>query len=205
MQVKVTGIHIDVGDALRDYATDKMSELQDKYFSNVVDFSVNLSIEGHRHIAEVTATASGIVLRAHAEGADLYAAIDGAQEKLAVQLLKYKGRLQKHRRRRKEASARLEQLRELQTITHVVEEESLEESPDDIFAEFMPKIVHKSVGKIPVLSVDEAVMQMDLLQMNFFIFQNPKTHAFNVVFRQDDGKVAWIEPHRAEGAVAKSA
>jgi putative sigma-54 modulation protein len=203
MQVKITGIHIDVGDALRQYATDKMAEIQDKYFSNVVDFTVNLSIEGHRHIAEVTSTASGIVVRARAEGADLYAAIDAAQEKLSAQLLKYKGRLQKHRRRRKEASARLEQLREIATVTHVVDEAALDEAPEDIFAEYMPKIVHKDVRKIPVLSVDEAVMQMDLLHMNFFIFQNPNTHDFNVVFRQDDGKVAWVEPQRQ--AVAKSA
>jgi putative sigma-54 modulation protein len=195
MKMRIGGRHITVGDALRLHCESRFEDLK-KYFSHIIDVDVTLINDAHTHKAEVTVGASGIVTRAVGEGADFYIAVDDAKDKLERQLMRYKGRLQKHRRRRQEASARLDEISAMMASHHVVEESSLDEAPEDIFAEFMPKIVHKDVRQIQALSVDEAVMQMDLLQTNFFIFQNPQTNDINVVYRDGDGSVGWVEPKR---------
>lgn len=193
MQVHITGRHIELGETLKDHCEERAQGLT-KHFHNIVDVQVNLAIEGHRHVAELVANASGLVARADGEGTDLYGAVDAAASKLTKQLDKYKGRLQKHRRRRQEASVNWGAIPPMQTTERVVEEDSLDEAPDDIMAEFMPKIVHKELKDLQPLSVDEAVMQMDLMHMNFYLFQNPQTKQINAVYRRGDGKVAWVEP-----------
>ncbi len=198
MQIHITGKHIDSGDALREHIEAKIEGLT-QYFNNVVDVNVVLKTEGHRHLAEVNTLLSGIVLRAHGEGGDFYIAVDEVIDKLVRQLQKYKGRLQKHRKRRQEESVRFGDIQPIQATEHEMEEDALENAPDDIFAEYIPAVVHKEIRDLPSLSVDEAVMQMDLMHMNFFIFQNAKTSDINVVFRRDDGKVSWIETNAKKG------
>lgn len=195
MEIHITGKNIDTGDALKDHITEKVEGLE-QYFHNVVDVHVILKQENHRHIAEVNTLLSGIVLRAHGEGADFYAAVDTMIDKLVRQLKKYKGRLQKHRQRRQAAEEqKLEEMETIQAVEQHVEESSLEDAPEDMYAEYIPNIVHKEVRDLQRLTVDEAVMQMDLMHMNFYIFQNAKTGDINVVFRRDDGNVSWLEPN----------
>ncbi|MBA44511.1 MAG: ribosomal subunit interface protein [Magnetococcales bacterium] len=198
MDIHITGRHTDVGDALKAHIHEKIDSLS-QYFHNVVDVNVVLKQEGHRHVAEVNTLLSGIVLRAEGEGTDFYIAIDEVVDKLVRQLKKYKGRLQKHRKRRQEASARMEEIAPIQAVEQHVEEDSLEDAPDDIFAEYIPTVVHKDIRDLQSLSVDEAVMQMDLMHMNFYIFQNAKTGGINVVYRREDGKISWIEPSAKKG------
>lgn len=193
MQIHITGRHVDTGDALKNHIHEKIETLS-QYFHNVVDVNVVLKQEGHRHVAEVNTLLSGIVLRAEGDGADFYSAIDAVVEKLVRQLKKYKGRLQKHRKRRQEASVRMEEFLPIQTVDQYVEEASLEDAPDDIFAEYIPTVVHKDIRDLQSLSVDEAVMQMDLMHMSFYIFQNAKSGDINVVYRREDGKIGWVEP-----------
>ena len=198
MQIHITGRHTDVGEALKSHINDKIENLS-QYFHNVVDVNVVLKLEGHRHLAEVNTLLSGIVLHAESEGADFYIAIDEVVDKLVRQLKKYKGRLQKHRKRRQESAAKYGEIAPIQAVEQHVEEASLEEAPDDIFSEYIPTVVHKDIRDLQSLSVDEAVMQMDLLHMNFYIFQNAKTGDINVVYRREDGKISWIEPSAKKG------
>ena len=193
MEIHITGKNIDTGDALKDHVHEKMASLE-QYFNNVVDVHVILKHEGNRHVAEVNTLLSGIVLRAHGEGADFYAAVDQMTDKLVRQLKKYKDRLQKHRQRRQAAEQKIAEFEPIQTVEQHVDEASLDEAPDDLYAEYIPKVVHKEVRDLQSLSVDEAVMQMDLMHMNFYIFQNVNSGEINVVFRRDDGNVSWLEP-----------
>ena len=199
MEIHITGKNIDTGDALKQHIHDKMASLE-TYFNNVVDVHVILRQEGNRHISEVNTLLSGIRLRAHGEGADFYAAVDQMTEKLVKQLKKYKDRLQKHRKRRQAAEQQAEKFAPIQAVEQQVDEASLEEAPNDMFAEYIPKVVHKEARDLQTLDVDEAVMQMDLLHMNFYIFQNANTGQINVVFRRDDGNVSWLEPNPQEKA-----
>ncbi|NBV54878.1 MAG: ribosome-associated translation inhibitor RaiA, partial [Proteobacteria bacterium] len=166
----MTGVHMATGEALKAHTEAKMQELK-HYFEHVMDVHVAFVKEVHHHHlhgAEVTVHVSGLTLRAEGQGIDFYAAIDDAQGKLLRQLEKYKGRLGKHRERRRKLKEKERSLPPLAMLEAEVEEEHLEAVPADMFAEFAPKIAKKEVSRVAPMTVDEAV--------NFFRAV-PKLHA----------------------------
>lgn len=196
MQVTVTGVHMETGEALKAHTEAKMVELK-HYFEHVMDVHVAFVKEAHHHHlhgAEVTVHVNGLTLRAEGQGIDFYAAIDDAQGKLLRQLEKYKGRLGKHRERRRKLKEKERSLPPLAMLEAEVEEEHLEEFPTDLFAEFAPKIAKKEVSRVAPMTVDEAVMQMDLLHKPAFMFLNAQTGAMNMVYREGGNVVRWVAP-----------
>lgn len=193
MHITVSGHNMDVGQALQQHASGKLGELV-RYQIQLVDGHVTFSksAKGAEAVkADVSVSAHGLNLRAQAAGADPYAVFEEAADKLEQQLRRYKDRLKKHERRRLDMGSAFAPV---EVAHHTVDEADLEQAPDDIFAEYMPKIVKKDLRKIQTLSVDEAVMQMDLLHSNFYIFHNAQTKMLNVVYRDDDGSIGWVCP-----------
>lgn len=196
MNLTITGLHMETGDALKAHAETRMLDLK-KYFEHVIDVSVTYLAPAHHrneHVAEISVHANGIHLHAEGNGNDFYIATDDATQKLVKQLQKYKGRLNKHRARRAEFAEQLKNVTPLEVVDHEVDEPKLEDVAADLFAEMTPEITKKSVSKIIPMSVDEAVMQMDLLHKPAFLFQNARTGKLNVVYREKDNKVKWVEP-----------
>lgn len=106
MNLTITGHHLEVTPALRDYVTAKLDRIR-RHFDQVVDISVFLSVEKLRQRAEINVHVRGKDLFAEATDADLYAAIDALMDKLDRQVLKYKEMRQDHAHeppRRQEAS-----------------------------------------------------------------------------------------------------
>jgi putative sigma-54 modulation protein len=196
MEIKVAGVHFQVGESLTTHCEEKLAEL-DKFSVNAVssDVTFTKSTTANEVVAEVVIMTAGLTVRAKGVQEDAYAAFDEAFEKAENQVAKYKDRMKKHSRRREE-SVRFAEVPVLEAQESVISADSLEEAPDDIFAEYLPKIEHKEVKNIQTLSVDEAVMQMDLLHVNFFIFQNASTSQLNIVYREEDdsNRIGWIEP-----------
>jgi putative sigma-54 modulation protein len=95
MQLTVTGHHIEITPALRDYVTSKMERLG-RHFDRVTNLHVVLSVEKLRQKAEATLHVSGADLHANAEHEDMYAAIDALSDKLDRQIKKYKEKLKDH-------------------------------------------------------------------------------------------------------------
>jgi putative sigma-54 modulation protein len=193
MKLTIAGLHVETGEALQTHCEEKMRELK-KFFEHVIDVDVSLREERGQHLAEATVHANGVHLRAIGEGRDFYTAIDDAEAKLTRQLKRYKGRMNKHLKNRVTHAERLEKLAKLEAVHHTVEEESLENVPDDWFADLAPVIRHKEVKDIEPMNVDDAVMQMDLLHKPAYLFQNAQTGNLNVVYRDSDGSVRWVEP-----------
>ncbi|MCP4356202.1 MAG: ribosome-associated translation inhibitor RaiA [Proteobacteria bacterium] len=197
MEVKVSGVHFDVGDSLSQFCEEKLAELE-KYSVNVVSayvkFSNSKSVGSIK--AEMNIRMSGLRVKATATNEDAYAAFTAALEKAEKQVAKYKDRIKKHNSNRREEPAKLAEMPVLEVHSQFIEEGSLSEAPEDIFSDFLPKIEKKEVKQIQTLTVDEAVMQMDLLHLNFFIFQNANTEQLNIVYREADGsnKIGWVEP-----------
>jgi len=103
MQLSITGHHIDVTPALRDYVDTKLERLE-RHFENVSDIHCILSVEKLRHKAEATVQANGITLFADEVQEDMYAAIDGLIDKLDRQVKKHKEKIQDHRAREAQKS-----------------------------------------------------------------------------------------------------
>ena len=89
MQIKITGHHVEVSDALRNYVNEKLQRLE-RHFEHVIDTHVILSVEKLVQKAEATVHVNGANLFAEQEHSDLYAAIDGLIDKLDRQTIKYK-------------------------------------------------------------------------------------------------------------------
>lgn len=97
MQIILSGHHVEITDALRQYVNSKMERLE-RHFDNVTDLHVVLSVEKLRHKAEATLHLSGNNLHADAIDEDMYAAIDALADKLDRQLKKHKEKVTDHHR-----------------------------------------------------------------------------------------------------------
>ena len=98
MNLSITGHHVDITDALRNYATEKMDRIS-RHFDNVTNIHVILSVEKVRQKAEATVKLNGAQLFADAVEDDMYAAIDGLIDKLDRQIKKHKEKLTDHHAR----------------------------------------------------------------------------------------------------------
>jgi putative sigma-54 modulation protein len=196
MRVTISGVHTETGSTLKDHTESKMEGLT-KYFDKVIDVTVTFAQEKHHHHlhrADVTVHANGIVLRAEGTGIDFYAAIDEAALKLGRQLERYKGRLHKHRERRQKFADQIKGFDSISVVDATMEDGALEEADVDVFGTTLPDIIKKEVGRIDPMSVDEAVMQMDLLNKPAFLFLNVSSGKLNMVYREGENTVRWVAP-----------
>jgi len=179
MQVAVTFRHMDSSDPVRSYAEEKMARLK-KYIDEPIEAQVVLSVEKKiRHKAEVTLTAKGITIKAVEQTEDMYAAIDGVLDKLDRQLKRYKDKIKKH----KPLTGR-----ERQVAMTVFAAQSIDEGHPE------PTIIKTDTFHVKPMSVEEAVMQMDLLEKDFLVFTDSNSTEINVVYRRKDGNYGLIVP-----------
>ncbi|HOE56375.1 MAG TPA: ribosome-associated translation inhibitor RaiA [Bacillota bacterium] len=174
MRIKVSGKNIDVTDALKDRVEKKLSKFG-RYFSPDTEAQITLSVEKNRHIIEVTIPFNGVILRGEEATADMYISIDNVVDKLERQLKRHKTRLEK---RIKDGSIKFDNW-----ITSSAEPEDEE-----------VRIVRTKRFAMKPMPVEEAVLQMELLGHNFFVFSNAETEEVNVVYKRKDGNYGLIEP-----------
>ncbi len=175
MQVIVRGKNIEVTNALREYAERKISKLQ-RHFEHLQEAQVVLSVEKGRHIIEVTMPLNGMILRGEEKSEDMYASVDLVLDKLEKQIEKYKARVSRKGRVASEAKPVVG-----------VPAAALVDDDDR-------KVVRTKRFNIKPMRTEEAVMQMDLLGHDFFVFINSETEETNVVYRRKDGNYGLIEP-----------
>ena len=103
MRITLSGRHVTITEAIRDYAREKVEKLS-KYFEGITNAQVKLSVEGVQHSAEIiVAAAGGATIIASASSNDMYGAIDIVSDKVERQLKKHKGKLQSRRTRPNES------------------------------------------------------------------------------------------------------
>ncbi len=178
MNINVRGKNIEVSPALVDYAQKKLGKL-DKHFDKATDAQVVLSVIREEHIVEVTMNLNGLILRGEESTGDMYASIDMVVDKLERQVKKYKTRMNK--------AIRLRGPRIISEKHAAIEAEERAE-------EETPRVVRTKRFSLKPMTVEEAILQMDLLGHNFFVFTNGDTDLVNVVYRRRDGDYGLIEP-----------
>ncbi|WP_298437549.1 ribosome-associated translation inhibitor RaiA [uncultured Jannaschia sp.] len=185
MRYQITGKQIDIGDALQTHVQTELGSVMEKYAGRPTDAQVTFSKSAHEYVCESTVHLStGLTATAKAKATEIYAAFDGAAEKMEKQLRRYKRRLKNHHQERSQPV-------ELSgASSYILASEEGEDEPDSL----APMIVAEMETKIPSLSVGEAVMQMELAGAPVLVFKNEKGGGVNVVYRRDDGNVGWIDP-----------
>jgi len=177
--ITVSGKNINITTPLREYAESKFQKVF-KYLYNVIDARIVLSVEKYRHKADVTVLADGIKIRGEEVTNDVYTSIDKVMDKIENQLKRYKEKIQRHKQRRgmKERTA------QIKVFSRLDIEEEVES----------PRIIKTKKFALKPMSLDEAVMQMDLMNDSFLVFTNADSDAINVIYKRDDGTIGLIEP-----------
>lgn len=174
MNVNVKGRNIDVTPALKEYVEKKITKVT-RQFKTVGDISAVLKVEKGNHIVEITVPASGILLRAQETTKDMYSSIDLVVEKIERQIHKYKTRLMK---------------RKYSNFADVPPAPVAAPAEDD--GEF--EIIKNKKFVLHPMNVEEAILQMNLLNHDFFVFYDPDLGSTNVVYRRKDGKYGLLSP-----------
>jgi len=180
MQITTTFRHMESSEPLKTYAQEKIEKVQ-RYIDEPIVVQVFLTVEKIRHLAEITITARGITIKASEETNDMYAAIDAVTDKIERQLRRYKERIKAHKPGNENTARRIKKT--------VLSAESVEPRQE-------PVIIKSNTFSIKPMSVDEAVMQMDLLHKDFLVFTDSTTEDINVIYRRKDGNYGLIEPQQ---------
>lgn len=169
MNIKINCKQMDLTPTLKDYAEEKIGKFS-KYLHNIAEANVTFSVEKHRHKAEVLLKVDGSLIQAESITGEMYSSIDEVVEKLDRQVKKLKGKTVSLRKGKgkEEAAGGAE--------------------------EPVPTIIKNKSYNIKPMSVEEAAMQMDLVEMIFFVFTNASSGNINVLYKRNDGNLGLIEP-----------
>ncbi len=174
MAITVRGKNINITPALKDYVEKRIGKVT-KYFGALGEITVLLTVEKGHHIVEVTVPVNGMLLRGEESTTDMYASIDLVIEKLEKQIEKYKTKISR-------------KLRSGVFKGDLVVNTGVTEAEGDF------KIVKTKRFAVKPMDVQEAVMQMNLINHDFYVFTNADTEDVNVVYRRKDGNYGLIEP-----------
>lgn len=174
MKVTVIAKNIELTQALKEIVQKKISKLE-KYFEVEVEAKATLSIQKNRQIIEVTIPFNGAILRSEESTDDMYKSIDLVDDKLERQIRKQKTRLS----RKNNGSLKFAALNDSKVESNEDDEGSL--------------VKVKKFGVKPMDS-EEAILQMDLLGHNFFVYQDSESSKVNVVYKRKDGNYGLLEP-----------
>ena len=174
MKVIVIAKNIELTAALKEIVEKKVNKLE-KYIDPNVEARVTLSVQKSRHIIEVTIPFNGVILRGEESTSDMYKSLDLVEEKIERQIRKQKTRLS----RKKGGSFKFAELGG--ESKPVVEEDE-------------GKLVRVKKFGVKPMNSEEAILQMDLLGHNFFVYQDADTSKVNVVYKRKDGDYGLLEP-----------
>jgi len=173
MAITVRGKNIEITPALKDYVVKRTNKIT-KYFQTLGEITAVLAVEKGRHIIELTVPINGMILRGEEATADMYTSIDLVVDKIEKQIEKYKTKIS---RRLKAGVFK----GELVAATVPSETDELE-------------VVRTKRFAVKPMDTEEAILQMNLINHDFYVFRDATTEEVNVVYRRKDGRYGLIEP-----------
>jgi putative sigma-54 modulation protein len=181
VRLQVKGKNLDVSESLYRYAEEKLGKLE-KHLNDATRLEVELAVErnpsiSQRQVAEATVWTKGPILRARESSDDMRASIDLLADKLERQVKRYR---EKRQRR--------------QTARHGPHNRPEEEQRPVVPDETEPMIVKTKQFAVKPMTPEEAVLQLELIGHDFFVFRNVESNDVNVVYRRRDGNYGLIEP-----------
>ncbi len=173
MKLNIRGEKVEITNAIKEYIESKIAKL-DRYFENSADLTANVKvrIKGTEQIIEVTVPTTRFTLRAEESHKDLYAACDLVVDKLERQIRKNKTRLNN-------------KYKNVDTVDFVFNYDNPEKENDE-------KIVKRKTVESKPMDEEEAILQMELINHDFFAFKNVDEECVSVVYRRKDGHYGLI-------------
>lgn len=172
MKISIHGDHVKITESIKEYVEEKLGKLS-KYFDNDldVDVIVKVRLRGKEEVIEVTVPTKLFTIRAEESNEDLYAAIDLVQKKLEAQIKKNKSKLASRFRDKK---------------GFIIANPEIEEAEEE------SQIVRRKEVEFKPMDEEEAILQMELIEHDFYVFKNSKEKCTSVVYKRKDGKYGII-------------
>jgi len=192
MRITVSGKHVELSEALRARVSRQLAGVASKYFDHALETDVTFGRARSFFTCDINMhVGRGLMLRGEGEAADAGAAFDDAAEHLAKRLRRYRRRLNEHAR---DLANRAQPEPARQYVLREDGDDRVAGSGERTGEPTYATVIAESVTEISLLSVGEAVMQMDLADQPVLMFRNRATGELNVVYRRSDGHVGWIDP-----------
>lgn len=174
MDIMIRGSKLEITEAMESYAKEKLSRLE-KYLENGENSKATVlaKIHGHLHVVEVTIPLKNFILRAEESQSDFYAAIDTVVDKLERQIRKNKTRISSKKKQESKDFA----------YDYI---QSIDEESDE-------KIVKRKKIEVKPMDEEEAILQMELLGHEFYMYKDAETGAPALVYKRKDGNYGIIE------------
>ena len=196
MEMQILVRNMRLSDRSEDYIQKKIARLE-RHLRERVDAKLELSrtaarSETDRFVAQMTISTSGATLRGQESGLTLFAAVDAVTDVMDKQIRRYKGRAYRTSQARR--SARSRAIRE--EVGALLEDTSVDDEEQDESLEELGKVVRVKSFSMEPMMVEDAIMEMELLDHDFFLFHNAENDRHSVVYRRTDGDYGMIEPER---------
>lgn len=178
----IRGENIEVTPAIREYAENKVEKLE-KYFNEEINATANINLKVYndrRTKVEITIPMKNLTLRAEDRNDDMYAAIDQIVAKLERQIRKHKTKVNRKFKGREGVGSYFANVQ-------LEPEKVAADTEDDL------EIVRTKQFSLKPMDDEEAVLQMNLLGHDFYIFTDAETNETNIVYKRKDGKYGLIE------------
>lgn len=191
MTFRVSGKNLDVGDTLRERVSARIAEAMGKYFDGGYSGHVTLERDGFGFRTECAIHLdSKITLHAEGMAADAYASADQAALRIGKRLRRYHRKLKDHR------PERLDGREAVNAASYIIEAPADDEN-DTSRESFTPAIIAESTTALKMLSVSDAVTELDMTGAPVVVFRHAAHGGINVVYRRCDGHFGWIDPQPA--------
>lgn len=192
MQTQFVFRHMDSSDALRNYAEERLTKIK-RYFSDPLKVNCTFSVEKINHIAQFDVTLrNGLQLHSSETTENMYSSIDMALAKMERQVRRYKERITSHQPHKGQI-ARVRQtvlagdsFEEPETMVQAERRRAAEQAAGTVVDESAANIVREKEFRAERLTVQDAVMQLNLMHKNFLVFTNTETGDINVIYRMED-------------------
>lgn len=193
--VTITGRHMNISEAMKDYALEKVSKLE-RYGHRIIDVAVTMDIQRIEHKVDIVVKVDNVKLKSQASTNNMYVSIDMAVDKVETQLKKYKDRMVNHHERNGSAfSMNVNVLRSVtdQEISEV-NDDIEEETRRRLLDKYRPhQIVKEEKKVIKTLSDGEAIVKMEQSGEPFMIYCCEKDYGLKIMYRRKDGNFGVIE------------
>ena len=188
MSLRISGKHMEIGDAFRSKIEGRVGEAVGKYFDGGFAGHVTVEKSGSRFTADcMVHLDTGMVLQATGQAQDPQFAFDAAAERIEKRLRRYKRRLKSHAPGMAADGVDID----YRVMAPVADDD--EEVPED----YAPAIVAESTVALRTMSVASAVIELDTKDSPVFVFRNAGNEHVNVVYRRPDGNIGWIDTSSA--------
>ncbi len=195
MSLRISGKHMDIGDALRGRIETRIGEAVDKYFDGGYSGHIVVEKAGSRFTADcMIHLDSGAALQATGQAQDAPVAFEAAAERIEKRLRRYKRKLKSHSPKGGNGTLPAE------SIAYTVMEGFAEDHDDEIAEDYAPAVVAESTVSLRTMSVADAVVELDFRDSPVVVFRNAGNAQVNVVYRRPDGNIGWVDT----GSAAKS-